>query len=111
VLCVFLMLVRIISLLMRMGFTVCPCAHVVHSSKESTIRMDEVFPVDVGLFSGFFMSLSYYDCVVMVDPFVASACRCVGVTGGEGVGVGEACAEVLGGYDVDPDDPDWDHFC
>ena len=96
---------------MRMVFSVCPRAHVVRSSQESTVGTDEVLPVDAGLFSGDFSSFSYYGCAVMVDPFVASACRCVGVTGGEGVGVGEVCTKVLGGYDVDPDDPDWDRFC
>ena len=34
----------IISLLSRMGFTVCPSAHVVHFSEESTVGADEVLP-------------------------------------------------------------------
>ncbi len=80
-------------LLMRMVFSVCPHAHVIRSSEESTVGTDEVLPVDAGSFSSDFASFSYYGCAVMVDPFVALACCCMGVTGGEGVGVGEACAE------------------
>ena len=88
------------NLLMRMGFTVCPHAHAIRSSKEWA---NEVLPMDVGLFSGDFSLFSYYGCVVMVDPFVVLACGCVGVGGGGGGGVGEACAEVLGGYNAYPD--------
>ena len=68
--CVFGLLVCIINLLSRIGFTVCPYAHVVHSSEESTVGTNDVLPVDVELILGHFSTFSYYGCVVAVDPFV-----------------------------------------
>ena len=54
---------------------------------------------------------SYHGCVVAVDPFAVLVCDSVGVQRGEGVGVGEECAEVLGGGAVDLGGPHWGHFC